>query len=947
MVSLRLLGPIEIYAGDEPLKVDSRKALALLGYLAASRRPVARDTLLGLLWADMPEERGRANLSWTLNRLGALLPGLVQADRGSVRLAADPQLSVDLHQFERLAASEQEADWAAAVALYGGPLMDGLHLIACPEFEHWLLVERERIEQRVTALIQRHADALEQRGAFADAADALARLLAFDPLREEAHRQRMHSLARSGQRTTALAQFDLCRRVLALELGLDPEQETVALAEAIRTGVVGRAGVSEYRISEADQQISAPPQHVAAPPRLYATMPLIGRQFDLDAVAGLVTNRTCRMVTITGIGGMGKTTLAMACAERVAPLFHDGARVVALAAVDAPTLLPEVIAEALGIDIRSHHDPRQGVFDALHERDMLLVLDNFEQLLDGAELLDALLAAAPCVTLLLTSQERIGLREEWVYDLTGLPVPDGDTLAALEAAAAVRLFVQQAQRVRASFTLDDNNRAAVGQICRMVGGHPLALELAAAWVRTLSCAEIARELAAGLGLLTSQVRNLPPRHRSVRAAFSQSWVRLSEQEQHTLGMLSVFPGDFSLEAASALLDDQQQATYNQHLLALVDRSLLTRISGGRYAMHGLVRSFAAEKLSVAATDVAHRRHWAYVGQLLRAAQPGLRGADPVALVRLGDESASIRAGWLWAVQHPDALVDQALDCLLLFFDTSGAFRAGAELFAQSVALLGDDRSIKPLRGRLLAREGLLLLWLGQYEAARSAFDRSLEIARACGDARETAISTGGLAFTLRWLGSFDQAEPLARAAVAQARMLGDQWLTATVLQYLALICRDVGKHVEARAAALECRALFEVFGYRRGIGFALTVLGLVAHDLGELDEAEVWFEEGLQLCAAVGDPMGAVIADYYLGRLDFIRGQYALARRRLERGFASSRSIGYQWGVIRAQTLLGALDAAEGDRASAHARLSASVREANAISATYLVQEATARLADL
>ena len=938
MLSLRLFGPIEIYTDDEPLKIDSRKALALLGYLAATGRPVARAALLGLFWADMPEERGRANLSWTLNRLGALLPGLLQADRGNVRLAADQQLLVDLHQFERLAASGNERDWAAAMLLYAGPLMDGLHLTACPEFEHWLLIERERIEQRVTALMQQYVDALEQRGAFADAADALARLLALDPLREEAHRQRMRLLARSGQRTTALAQFESCRRVLADELGLEPERETVALAEAIRAGAVGRVGVSEYRSEESDEQVLASPGRTTTS-YLHTPVALIGRQHDLDAVAGLVTNRTCRMVTITGIGGVGKTTLALACAERVVPLFRDGARVIALAAVDAPSLLPAAIAETLGIDTRSHHDPQQAVFDALRGRDLLLVLDNFEQLLDGAEWLAALLAAAPQITLLVTSQERLGLREEWVYDLPGLPVPNGDTLAEVAESAAARLFVQQAQRVRATFALDTSNSAAVSQVCRMVGGHPLALELAAAWVRTLSCAEIARELAAGLGMLASQVRNVPPRHRSVRAAFSQSWARLSDQEQQALAMLSVFPGDFALEAACAVTE-----TDRVHILALVDRSLLTRSNGGRYALHGLVRSFAAEQLGMAETTSAHGRHWAYVGRLLHAEESRLRGADLAALVRLGDESANIRAGWLWAVQHPDTLVEQVLDCLLLFFDTSGAFRAGTELFAQSVALLDNDSR---LRGRLLAREGLLLLWLGQYEAARTVFSRSLEIAQAYDDAHETAISTGGLAFTLRWLGNFAQAEPLARAAVQQARTLGNDWLIATALQYLALICRDLGQHAEARAAALECRSLFATFGYRRGIGFALTVLGLVAHDLGDLDEAEVCFEEGLQLCAAVGDPMGTVIADYYLGRLDFIRGRYAPARQRLERGFASSRAIGYQWGVIRAQTLLGALDAAEGDDASARTRLTASVREADAIGAAFLSQEAHARLGEL
>ncbi|MBC8163961.1 MAG: tetratricopeptide repeat protein [Roseiflexaceae bacterium] len=947
MIDLRLLGPIEISVDGVALKVDSRKALALLGYLAVARRPAARTALLGLLWAEMPEDRGRANLSWTLNRLNALLPGFIQADRNSVRLANATPLAVDLHQFDLYAASDDEQAQALALSLYGGPLLEGLYLTACPEFEYWLLVERERNEQRLLALIQRHADLLERRGALAEAADVLTRLLAIDPLQEQAHRQRMSLLARSGQRGAALAQFESCQRALAGELGVEPEQATVALVEAIRAGAVQRSGapLAVPGLIEAASAMA----YAAEPALRPAPVPLlIGRQLDLDAITGLLTNPACRMVTVTGVGGVGKTTLALACAQRVAALFRDGVRVVALVALDGPTLLPAALADALGIDLHSHFDPRRAVLDALAGRELLLVLDNFEQLVEAADLLEELLATAPAVTLLLTSQERIRLREEWVYDLTGLTVPLGESMAEVEASAAARLFVQQAQRLRASFTLNDSNCAAIARICTLVGGHPLAIELAAAWVRTLSCAEIARELAAGLDLLTSQVRNLPPRHRSVRAAFEQSWARLGQQERSALSMLAVFPGSFSLEAASAVMCGQQNEAL---MLALVDRSLLARLSGGRYEMHGLVRSFAMEKLDAAAIDRVRASHWAFFQRLLQAEQPRLRSADAAARVRVDDDLQNIRSGLLWALQQPAAVaVESALDSLLLFFDTSGAFRAGVELFTQCAALLADaapGSRAECVAGRLMTCRGLLLLWLARYDDARVAFARSQRIAQACGDAQQEALSTGGLAFTLRWLGQFAEAEQLARAALAQARALDDGWLTAMLLQYLALICRDQGQHSEAREAALECLARFGDYGYRRGMGFALTVLGLVAHDLHDLDAAERYFEEGLRLCVAVGDPMGAVMADFYLGRLEFLRGQFGAARRRLDRGVASAGAIGYQWGVLRAQTLLGMIDDAEGEHATARTRLGDAARAATELGATFLAKEAAARLREI
>lgn len=932
---------MEIAHDGVTLRIDSRKAQALLAYLVVEQRPVSRMALLGMFWPDMPEDRGRANLSWTLNRLNALLPGLISAERSSVRFLPAETTVLDCMVFRQHAARAEPLAWALAVEQYRGPLLDGLQLTGCADFEHWLLIERERFEQQVIDLLARLAEWHAGNRAPEAAAEALGRLLALDPLREDAHRQRMWVLALAGQRAAALAQYERCREILRAELGAEPALATVAMAEQIRSG---------RDIAPRPTGAERPRQMLPHPP----PAALIGRRAELQSLARLLDTPGVRLVTIAGLGGIGKTSLALAYAEHVAPRFHDGTRVVALAALDAAALLPAAIAESLGYDLHNHPSPHRVLLDLLRDAELLLVLDNMEHLPAAADLLADILVEAPGVKLLLTSQERLGLREERVFDLGGLGLPAEPSAAAVLASESGQLFVHHASRVLASFAVDGENEASVAQICTMLGGHPLAIELAASWVRSLSCDEIAQEIAAGMDFLSTTMRDLPARHRSVRSVFAYSWDRLSEDERRAFALLSVFPSDFSSHAARALLGvltfgldmPASERRLRNLIAALVDRSLVVRLRGGRYTLHGLLRSFAAEKLGAGDMALARSRHWAYFGELLCAREAALRGADVQGgLATLTAEFANIRAGWLWAIHHPDSLMLRAAESLLLFYDTAGRFRDGAELFAETAAQLERmerpaDRV--PLLGRARTRQGLLLIWLGGYADAQRCFEQGLRLANTFGDRREQALALAGLAFAQRWLGHLSDAERLGRDALALARDLGDRWLIATALQYLALICRDLGVFAEARAYAQECRALFHSFGYRRGVGFALTVLGLVEYDTGSYAEAERMFHEGYGLCAAVGDPMGTVIAEHYLGVLALSQGRFAEARQRLGRALAESRRLGYQWGGIRAQIQLGVLARAESRLDEADQRLAAAMADAQSIGALPLLREASA-----
>ena len=323
--------------------------------------------------------------------------------------------------------------------------------------------------------------------------------------------------------------------------------------------------------------------------------PFVGREADLAELAGLLATPACRLLTLIGPGGVGKTRLALrAAAEaRAAGAFPDGVHVVALQPLASADLLAGAVADAAGLAPAGARDPTEHLRDGLRGRAALLVLDNFEHLLEGAALLPPILAAAPGVRLLVTSREALALQEEWRYPVQGLPYPAGAGAADLEGPedyAAVRLFAERARRVRRDFSLAEEG-ADVARLCRLVEGLPLALELAAAWTSVLSCAEIAADLALGLDVLATRLRDVPERHRSMRAVFDGSWARLDDHQRAVLARLSVFQGGFRREAAEAVAG-AAPAT----LAALVDGSLLHLEPGGRYQLHELLRQYAEERL---------------------------------------------------------------------------------------------------------------------------------------------------------------------------------------------------------------------------------------------------------------------------------------------------------------------------------------------------------------
>ncbi len=411
--------------------------------------------------------------------------------------------------------------------------------------------------------------------------------------------------------------------------------------------------------------------------------PLVGREPELAALTGLLCDPRCRLLTVLGPGGIGKTRLAIEAASTQRERFSDGAYFVPLVSLTSPQFIVPAIADALGLVFSGPADPKAQLLNHLREKSSLLVLDSLEHLLEGAGLLAELLQQAPGVKLLVTSRERLNLQAEWLFGLQGLPVPSLDQVDQAEEYSAVALFLQSAGRAQVGFELRPEERPWVVHICRLVEGMPLAIELAAAWVRLLSCQEIAQEIERNLDFLCTSARDMPERHRSMRAVFDQSWQMLSAEEQQVLGRLSVFRGGFRRHAA------EQVAQVSLSLLtALVDKSLLRRNEAGRYGLHPLIRQYAADCLREDPDHdrAARDRHSHYYLTMVREREAILHSHRRKEVIgELTVEIDNLRLAWEWAATRGQVtLLRQTAWPLWLYYSMRNLLQEGEAMLLRAV-----------------------------------------------------------------------------------------------------------------------------------------------------------------------------------------------------------------------------------------------------------------------
>jgi predicted ATPase/DNA-binding NarL/FixJ family response regulator len=572
--------------------------------------------------------------------------------------------------------------------------------------------------------------------------------------------------------------------------------------------------------------------------------PFVGRQTEQSEIAHLLAQDTCRLLTLVGQGGVGKTRLALETARQLQASFPDGVYFIALASLTSPEQILATIAEAVGFRFYEDKDHLIQLTCYLCKQHMLLILDNFEHLLGGANILADMLAQMFNPKCIVTARERLNLSEEWVMEISGLAVPPSSDTPELETYSAIELFLHSAKRAHVLFVLDDSDKPAVVEICRLVEGLPLAIELAAAWVRTVSCQNIVQELTRGMDILQTTLRDMSPRHRSIRAVLDQSWALLAPNEQDLFKKLSVFPSLFTHEASQAIV----QADWLL-LSGLVEKSLVKRDLDGRYRLHDLVRQYAREKL-VATPDTWHETQTRFMHHYAQWANvqfaPLKTHAQTKTLHLIEREIDNLRQAWRTAISQQACNVLDQMHFTLWYYHLL-TYREHENLadWNNAIALL---RQLPPtsahqrLLGLLLAeRHDLTTNKMFGLETSIEAYTLLIEH----GEERDivfgvTCMGHASLFFSPApavWQAQ-QQLQQITENALLVAESLGDEWAISQVLHVLGLLAFGKQEYQTAHEMGIRALAHAEKVGDLALIGeITGPFLGVVNQYLGDYDRA--------------------------------------------------------------------------------------------------------------
>lgn len=949
MAYLQLLGAPRARVGDTWHDLPASKPALLLVYLACRGTWLDRSELAHAVRPEASEATARHNLRLLLHR-ARKLPWAegVEVEAQRIRWLVDS----DVREFRE---AVERRDWGAAAEMPAVDFLPGMGLADMPELQAWIEREREELQAAWSQAVSQHAARLMADERHAQAAALLERGMRQDPLSEEMLQAYLRAVYLDGQRDKALEAYGAFEARLADELELEPLEETQSLVEAIRAseplGPEAEASAGAKRPIRFDNLPSPPTD-------------LVGREQELTRLDEMLSAQS-RLLTLIGPGGIGKTRLAVEAAARRAGAYQHGVCLVPLAPLPSGEHLVQAIAEALGLSFYGRRDPEQQLLDYLREKEMLLLLDNFEHCMDAVDLVARIQAHAPRVRVLATSRQRLDLRGESLFAVDSLPYPPADAALGDDAQAypAVRLFLEGARRIDPDF--DPQDAKAVGEVCRLVEGMPLAIELAASWAHVIPAAEIAEELRGGLAFLEASAHDLPERHRSMSAVFDYSWGLLSDEERRALRRLSVFRGGFTRAAAAAVAGADLPM-----LAALLNKSFLRRNRSGRYEIHELLRQYAEARpgkdlREVERARAAHGRHFC---TFLREREAALGGAaQKQALEAIREDAENVRAAWRWAVAALDVeALDGASRGLARYVTMRSLHREGLEAFGSALARLDDEREgaggplRTRLRGRLSwlladchvrlgehrdakrlleralatlepladaeddaahARRGLALVarWQGDYEEAEALLRRSLEIFRAHGDRGGCAQVLRSLAIGAKDQGDLTGAKGLLEEAIALAREVGDAWLAADALIDYGNAEKAMGRNAEAKRLYDESLAIKRELGHQYGVAANLVNLGVVAEALGDYGEAERDYRRAFEVFQEIGFRRGMALSLYNQAMVLYLSERSGEARAGFEEALAMYREVGEKRGICAARhgmglaaLALGETDAAEG-----------------------------------
>jgi DNA-binding SARP family transcriptional activator/predicted ATPase len=882
-LELSFLGSFAVKLDGKPIHhFVSDKVRALLAYLAVeTTHPHPRERLAELFWPERPADIARANLR---NAISDLRQGLsttpsnipfFDVEKESVHFNFNSDCRLDVTVFEQEITEAESlqthsedlpgamAHYQSAVSLYLGNFLEGFTLKDCPEFDDWCYFVRERLLYKASTALARLAGYHEGRCEYKQAIAYTRRRVELEPWLEAAHFHMMRLLALDGRRAEALEQYRLCCLKLKEELDIQPAAEVTRLYEQIRDG-----------------NFASPYKEDPTKLPVYLT-PLVGRQQELVEIEARLQDPECHLLTLAGPGGCGKTRLAVEAAVQQAGHFQDGVRFVPLVTVDKVESIPSAIIQALGISSATSGGPWQSLWSYLREKELLLVLDNYEQLLPGGtEILEDLLQEAPRLKLLVTSRERLHSLAEWFFPVDGLELPTSNQAETVRGCSSIQLFSQTAQRQRGHPLSDEELPHAV-RICCSVSGMPLAIEIAASWTRALSCTEITAEIERSLAFLQSDARPLQARHRSVQAVFEHTWEMLTEEEQEVFSRLAVFRGGFTRQAAEAVAGASLLT-----LTALLDKCLVLRRPSGRCELHELLHQFADEKLgqNPANMETARNLHSDYYLALLNGLD-FIRGCK-AALVQTDEEYANFLAAWEWCLERGRIeTAHQAISQLNAYLGSKIRYNENERLFTRFLEIIPPGTH-EDIRAECLTQLGGALSTIGRYTPALEYLKMSLEISERLGLHKIKAFALGRKG---RLLFRDDYMEGIHCHQECSTFLEQNGELTRLPFHYLwqGILCLSKGLVTQSADCFQKGIAIGRAISDLCMVGLNFDRLGHARVAQGRLDEAEQCFQDAAENLSIAGFPM--IDEGYRLGglaRVALRRGKLDEARALIDESLA-------------------------------------------------------------
>ena len=875
------------------------KALLLLSYLALEGRKERR-FLAELFWPG--SKNARTNLAMTLMRLRQQAGEVVDADDTTAWV----KVTTDI---EQMMTALEKGDLEKGLELYQGAFLEGAAVSGLGiELEDWLHTTRESLASQVQGAWLRLAEYSAQANQFEEAAKQAEAAFAIRHTTPDPEQLlRLHTLMLAG------GSFQAAK--VRKELTFFDEIAFCQSQEEAQTQLQESLGDSTRPI----------PSNLPEPDTSF-----VGRDVELVELAQLLAEQ--RLVTLTGSGGVGKSRLALQLAHEHlrSRQVKDGVYLVVLDALSTATSIPFSIATALELELTGSEDVLGQLSKHIGDKELLLLLDNFEHLIEAAPLVSDLLEACPKLKIIVTSRERLSLPEEWLFDLSGLAYPKDPNLALQEASYfdAVQLFLKRASRVRPDLQLSDDILPDVIEICQLVEGFPLAIELAAVWLRVMSCAETAEALRRNLDVLKQQGK--ADKHQSIRASFEHSWQLLNESEQAAFRKLSVFRGGFRRDAAI-----QVAGVSFSILRSLVDKSLMKMSLAGRYDRHPLLYQYSQEKLADYPEErlVVETEHGEYFFSLL-AEQGGLLRSEQEkeGLDRLEEELENLKVAWQWAIRQDNVEVLKQVNTLVLFFENRGRYQEGTALFRLATDSLNEDEpQHHEALGAVLVEQawlnyrlshydeahqlcnsgikiltssnehqsllsgfntlGSIELKVGNYDEAKQHYEKVLAIAQTNNLTKRIPTYLSNLAAAEGALGNYQEAKIHLEKALNLQRQKENRFDSVLTLNNLAKVHLALGNPQKAVALLEEALPLAKQAGLENRLPLLLLNLATASHESANYDRARLLCVESLEHLQTRGDTSMEAAVHIALGRAELALGDHESAEENLRSSLRLAWSI--------------------------------------------------------